>query len=157
MQVVKGQDLKASRRINWTRCCCANYISIKVKNITTQTFTKCKKYVYVYLFAFQAKVLHTDFGVIENVSVTYLFKLSQELHDYPFQSRPAVLAGLRFPDDNNTNQRVVQSLKSKIKQVDMHLSWMFRKSYLKWKVLVWSIKNLREPMKLVFWNKGLID
>ena len=79
-------------------------------------------YIYIYLLAFQAKVLHADFGVIENVSVTYLFMLSQELHDYPFQSRPAVLAGLRFPRDDNINRNVVQLLKSKIKQVGMLMS-----------------------------------
>ena len=95
---------------------------IEVKNLTTQIFCKCKIHVYVYLFAFQAKVLHADFGVIENVSVTYLFMLSQELHDYPFQSRPAVLAGLRFPSDSNINRNVVQLLKSKIKQVGMLMS-----------------------------------
>ena len=78
-------------------------------------------YIYIYLLAFQAKVLHADFGVIENVSVTYLFMLSQELHDYPFQSRPAVLAGLRFPRDN-INRNVVQLLESKIKQVGMLMS-----------------------------------
>lgn len=63
----------------------------------------------------EAKILHTDFGTIETVLSGYLYDISDEIFEYPFQARPAMLAGIQCTDKISTT-KTIEYLKKNLKK-----------------------------------------